>query len=146
LIQLAVYIPVVLIGLSAAARYLMRRHPSDDAQFLVMLLIVILAAVGAEAINLEGIIGAFLAGIALNRAAEHTVAKERLEFIGNTLFVPLFFITVGFLIDVRVFAGTIIGNIAFVAAIVGGLIGAKLLAARIVQQACGYSRNERYMM
>ena len=47
---------------------------------------------------------AFLAGLALNRAARECRAKHELEFLGNTLFIPMFFITVGFLIDPRAFA------------------------------------------
>jgi Kef-type K+ transport system membrane component KefB len=111
-----------------------------------MLLLVVVAAIGAELINLEGIIGAFLAGVALNRAVQQTVAKEELEFLGNTLFVPAFFLTVGFLIDVRVFMATMMSNIGLVAAIVGGLIVAKLLAAITASRAFGYSRNQCLIM
>ncbi len=53
-----------------------------------MLLIVADAAVGAEMINLEGITGAFLAGLAVNRAARGREAKQELGFIGNSLSVP----------------------------------------------------------
>ena len=63
LVQLAVYVPLVLFGLSAVVRLLMERmKDSKEGQFLVMLLAVAVAGIGAEIINLEGIIGAFLAG------------------------------------------------------------------------------------
>src|SRR3954453_2738280 len=65
LAQLAVYVPLVLFGLGALTRWLMPRVRSKEGQFLVMLLVVTVAAIGAEAIHLEGIIGAFLAGLAL---------------------------------------------------------------------------------
>jgi Kef-type K+ transport system membrane component KefB len=146
-VQLAVYIPVALLGLSAAARFLIGRfHGSKDAQLLVMLLIVVVAAVGAEAIHLEGIVGAFLSGVALNRAVQQTSAKEELEFLGNTLFIPAFFLAVGFLIDVRVFVEIIVSNVGLVGGIVGGLIISKLLAAQLARRAYGYSRDQSFVM
>ena len=58
ILELAIYIPVVLIVLSQAAHFLMRRfHASKEGQMLVMLLIVVVAAIAAEEIHLEGIIG-----------------------------------------------------------------------------------------
>ena len=58
-------------------RWLMPRVKSKEGQFLVMLLVVAIAAVGAEAIHLEGIIGAFLAGLALNRAVQESPGQAR---------------------------------------------------------------------
>jgi Kef-type K+ transport system membrane component KefB len=146
-VQLAVYIPLVLFGLSSLVGYLLRRfHDSKDRQFLIIMVSLVVTAMGAELINLEGIIGAFLTGLALNRAVRHSPAKEDLEFLGNTLFIPVFFIMVGFLIDLRVFAETIVSRPAMVAAIVGGLIVAKLLAAAAASKAFGYSRNECFTM
>jgi Kef-type K+ transport system membrane component KefB len=146
-VQLAVFIPLVLFGLSAGARFLIGRFEgSKDAQLLMMLLLVVVAAIGAELINLEGIIGAFLAGLALNQAVQQIEAKEELEFLGNLLFIPAFFLTVGFLIDVRVFVQTILSNFGLVTAIVGGLIVSKLLAALLAQRAFGYSRDQALVM
>jgi Kef-type K+ transport system membrane component KefB len=146
LAELAVYVPLVLFGLGALTGWLMPRVRSKEGQFLVMLLAVILAAIGAEAIHLEGIIGAFLAGLALNQAAQESRAKHELEFLGNTLFIPMFFITVGFLIDLRVFATTIASHLGLVVAIVGGLIASKLLAALLTRWAFGYSRYQGLVM
>src|SRR5262249_52979836 len=95
-LELAIYVPLVLLVLSRAAHFLMDRlHASKEGQLLVMLLIVVIAAIGAEAIHLESIIGAFLAGLAVNNAVQHSRAKEELEFLGNTLFIPAFFVTIG---------------------------------------------------
>lgn len=147
LIELAVYVPLVLFGLSAAVRYFMERMKgSKEGQFLVMLLAVAIAGIAAQSINLEGIIGAFLAGLALNRAVQRSPAKEELEFLGNTLFIPVFFVTIGFLINPRVFVETTIDNLALVGSIVGGLIVAKLLAAISTGKAFGYSRDESLVM
>jgi Kef-type K+ transport system membrane component KefB len=119
---------------------------TKEGQFLAMLVAVAVAAIGAEAIHLEGIIGAFLAGLALNRAVQESRAKHELEFLGNTLFIPMFFITIGFLIDPRVFAATLLAHLGLVVAIVGGLIASKLLAALLTRRAFGYSREQGLLM
>jgi Kef-type K+ transport system membrane component KefB len=146
LAELAVYVPLVVFGLGALTRWLMPRVKSKEGQFLVILLIVAIAAIGAEVIHLEGIIGAFLAGLALNQAVQDSPAKHELEFLGNTLFIPMFFITVGFLIDVRVFADTLASHLGLVVGIVGGLIASKLLAALLTQRAFNYSRYQGLVM
>jgi len=147
LLELAIYIPAVLIGLSNAAHYLMRRlHDSKDGQLLVMLLIVVIAAVAAEAIHLEGIIGAFLAGLAVNRAVEKSAAKHDLEFLGNALFIPAFFLTIGFMIDVRAFVDTVLHQFGLVCALVATPIVAKLLASIGAQICFAYTRSEGLMM
>ncbi len=144
--QLAVYVPLVVFGLGTLTRRLMPRVKRKEGQFLVMLMAVALAAVGAEAIHLEGIIGAFLAGLALNRAVQGSPALHEVEFLGNTLFIPIFFITVGFLIDLRVFAATLASHLGLVTAIVGGLITSKLLAALLTRRVFHYSRNQALLM
>jgi Kef-type K+ transport system membrane component KefB len=147
LLLLAIYVPVVLFGLSGVARFLMQRFQgSKEGQFLVMLLAVTVAAIGAEAIHLEGIVGAFLAGLAINRAVQHSQAKEELEFLGNSLFVPMFFIVVGFLINVRVFVETLVRHVPLVSSIALGLIGSKWLAAYVSQKRLGYTRDEGLIM
>jgi Kef-type K+ transport system membrane component KefB len=147
LLQLAIYVPVILFGLSAAAAYLMKRFEgSKEGQFLVMLLAVTVAAIGAEAIHLEGIVGAFLAGLAINRAVQHSQAKEELEFLGNSLFVPMFFVVVGFLINVRVFFETLVSHVPLVSCIVLGLIASKWIAAFVSQKVLRYSRDEGLIM
>lgn len=147
LIQLAVYVPLVLFGLSAMARtFLQRLGDTTENQFFIILLIMILAAELAEVIHLEAIIGAFLAGLAVNRSVQRSEAKEQLEFLAHTLFIPAFFLTIGFLIDVRVFAGTIVNNFGLCVGIVGGLIVAKFGAAFAAGKLFGYSMNEGWLM
>jgi Kef-type K+ transport system membrane component KefB len=146
-IELMVYIPLVFFGLSTLGRWLLQRMgDSKDQQIILLFLIIALAGIGAEAINLEAIIGAFLAGLAVNRALGHGEAKAELEFLGNTLFIPAFFVSIGFLIDVRVFLQTLIGKPWLVVGIVGGLIAAKFVAARLTQRLFGYSRTQGGMI
>lgn len=146
-LALAIYVPTVLFGLSRATDFLIKRfHASKDGQFLIMLMVVAIAAVGAEAIHLEGIIGAFLAGLAVNRAVQHSEAREQLEFIGNALFIPVFFMTVGYLIDIHVFGNTIAQNLGLACGIVGVPIAAKFIASVLTQKGFGYSRDQGLVM
>jgi Kef-type K+ transport system membrane component KefB len=137
------FILVVFVGLSALGRWLIERvGDAVERQVTLIFLIIALAGFGADAINLEPIIGAFVAGLAVNRALRHGKAKEQLEFVGNTLFIPMFFVSIGFLIRLRVFAQTLIAGIGLVVGIVGGLVGAKFVAARLTQRVYGYSHSE----
>jgi Kef-type K+ transport system membrane component KefB len=146
LLQLAIYVPVVIFGLGWVAQKLFARKPSKEGQFALMLLLVAVAAVAAEAIHLEGIIGAFLAGLAVNAATRDSEAKHELEFIGNHLFIPVFFLTIGFLIDLHTFASTLITHFWLVFGIVGGLLGSKYLAAEVARRAFGYTPTEGMTM
>jgi Kef-type K+ transport system membrane component KefB len=145
--EMAAYVLLAFFGLSALGRWLLERMGgAKDNQFVLVLLIVAVAGFGAEAINLEPIIGAFLAGLAINRALGHGEARDELEFLGNTLFIPMFFVSIGFLIDVQVFLQTLVGRIGMVVGIVGGLIVAKYLAAYLTQRLFGYSHNQGHLI
>jgi len=124
-----------------------RNEQSDgSAQYVFVLMVVFAAAFLAELVGLEPILGAFLAGLALNRLIPHTSPlMSRIEFMGNTLFIPFFLISVGMLVDLRVlFQG---GNVLLVAGtmILLALAG-KWLAAFIVQQMFRYSVTERNLI
>jgi Kef-type K+ transport system membrane component KefB len=145
--ELIVYAPLVLFGFSVVARWLLERMgESKDGQVTLILLIIALAGFGAHLINLEPIIGAFLAGLAVNRAFGHKEAKQELEFLGGTLFIPMFFVSIGFLIDVKVFLQTLVDRAGLVVGIVGGLIVAKYLAAILTQRLYGYSRSHGHLI
>ena len=147
IIELAIYVPVVVFGLSAVGKWLFRRKGyTNEYQVGFTLMVIALAGVGAELINLEAIIGAFLAGLAVNRAIKKSEAKDELEFVGNLLVIPAFFIAIGARIDVPVFIGTLINNLSLVAAIVGGLVGTKFLAAFVTQRLVGYTQMEGLLM
>lgn len=141
------YVLVVFGGLSIMGRWLMERMGgAKERQVVLTLLIVALAGYGAEAVSLDAIIGAFVAGLAVNSALSESEAKEEVEFLGHTLFIPMFFVSIGFLIDVRVFLRTLGERPALVAGIVGGLIVAKFLAANLTRRLFGYSRNEGHLI
>ncbi len=144
--ELIVYALVVFVGLSTVGHWLVERMDSKESQVTLILLIIAVAGFGAEAINLEPIIGAFLAGLAINRALNHSDAKEQLDSLGNLLFIPMFFLSIGILIDVGVFLETLVTKPGMVAGIVGGLIGSKYLAACLTRRVYGYSSSEGHLI
>ena len=100
IIEIIVFVPVVLFGLSRAAVYVLRKVENDEETYFVLMLgILAVTAMLAQLINLPGIVGAFLAGLAVNAAVQDKPAKSKLEFLSNTLFIPAFFVVTGFLID-----------------------------------------------
>ena len=88
-------------------RWFLRRYSDAVMQFIFILSIVFLCASCSEMIGLEGIFGAFMAGLILNRYIPPvSPLMNRIEFIGNALFIPYFLIGVGMLINIRLlFAG-----------------------------------------
>ena len=118
---------------------------SDEASFALLLVIVSAAAIAAEAIQLEGIIGAFLAGMAVNQAVKSSGAKEKLEFIGNSIFIPAFFIVTGFLIDLRLLVVSLTSDLPLVVSIIMALIAAKWAAAEIAGRVFGFDATDRLL-
>ena len=111
-----------------------------------MLCFMVVAGVLADAIQLPGIVGAFLAGLAINASARDKPASAKLQFLGKSLFIPIFFIATGFLIDPVAFVLDIVDNFPLVASIVGALLIGKGIAAWIAGRAFGYSRDEQWVV
>ncbi|MDP1752693.1 MAG: cation:proton antiporter [Reyranella sp.] len=147
LAELGLFIFLMVFVLGRTGRWLFKRlGQTDEASFALMLGIVGVGAALAETLHLEGILGAFLAGIAVNEAVRDTSAKEKIEFLGNVFFIPCFFIVTGFLVDVRIFASTLSSQAALVASIVFGLLASKWLAAQAVGRAWKYPAATRGLM
>ncbi|HAC65898.1 MAG TPA: sodium:proton antiporter [Cyanothece sp. UBA12306] len=147
LLALAIYATAILFGLYWLGKEYFRRTGDEESnQFLFVLLAVFLAAVGAQAINVDKIVGAFLAGLAVNDVVGNGPVKEKVEFVGGTLFIPFFFVGMGLLLDIPAFVKTIQFQLPLVLSIVGGLIFAKFLAASITKLIYRYSWFEALTM
>lgn len=147
LLSLAIYATAVLFGFDWAGKEYFRRTGDEQGnQFLFVLLAVFLAAVGAQLIDVEKIIGAFLAGLAVNDVVGEGPVKEKVEFVGSTLFIPFFFVGMGLLLDVPIFFQTVRWQLPLVLAIVGGLIASKFLAALVPKFCYRYTWNEGLTM
>jgi len=84
------------------SRWFLRRYSDAVMQFVFVMAILFLCAALSELIGLEGIFGAFFAGLIMNRYIPHTSPlMNRIEFIGNALFIPYFLIGVGMIINIR---------------------------------------------
>lgn len=142
-ISIILFALIVTLVFPLVARWFFKRYDDNISQYIFVLGLVFLGALLAEIAGIEGIIGAFLAGLALNRLIPHTSPlMNRIEFVGNALFIPFFLIGVGMLIDYRVFFSdvqTII--VAVTMSIVATL--SKFLAALFTQKAFKFSSAQR---
>jgi Kef-type K+ transport system membrane component KefB len=143
LFELAVYCVLVLGGIPMAGRALKKRFGDDQkVAFGFVVFAVVAAAIGAKLIQLEDIVGAFLCGIAVNQVLAHDEARDKLEFVGNVLFVPIFFVMVGLGLDLTMFAESLTTQLPFVLAILAALFGGKFLAAMFTKVVTRYTFNE----
>ncbi|WP_039730209.1 cation:proton antiporter domain-containing protein [Leptolyngbya iicbica] len=141
LVGLGAYAAAVLFGLDWAGRLYFRRTGSEQGnQFLFVLLAVFLAAVGAQMVNVDKVVGAFLAGLAVNGVVGDGPVKEKVEFFGSVLFIPFFFVCMGLLLDVPVFLEALTDRLGLTVGIVLTLILTKFLAAAIAGLWFRYSR------
>ena len=144
ILEIAVFIPLILFGVSRlGAWFLNKVRESEDGFFVVMMVIVGVAGSLADLINLPAIVGAFLAGLAVNEATQEHPAKEKLAFFANSLFIPLFFIDTGFLIDTPTFVESIRTHLGLVLAIIGALFVGKWIAASIAARLYAYTPAAR---
>ena len=147
LTTLGIYSAVVLIGFNRAGKAYFRRTGDEESnQFLFILLAVFLASVGAQIINVDKIVGAFLAGLAVNDVVGRSPVEEKIEFVGSTLFIPFFFVGMGLLLDIPGFIETLTNDFPLTLSIVGGLFLGKFLAAWIAKLLYGYSWNQTITM
>ena len=127
--SLVVYTIVVLLGLDRLGRAFFRRSKNDQGnQFLFILLSLFVASVGAQIIGIEKIVGAFLTGLAVNDVIGDGPVKEKVEFVGSVLFIPIFFVDMGLLLDLKAFED-VFRSVGIPLAIVAALLLSKFLAA-----------------
>ncbi|PKP35973.1 MAG: sodium:proton antiporter, partial [Bacteroidetes bacterium HGW-Bacteroidetes-15] len=89
---------IVMLLFPIIGRWFLKRYEDNVSQYIFVLVMVFLGAVLAEAAGIEAIIGAFLSGLALNRLIPSTSPlMNRIEFVGNAVFIPFFLIGVGML-------------------------------------------------
>lgn len=141
----SVLIFALIVGLvfPLLGRWFFKKYEDSVSQYIFVLGLVFLGAFLAEAAGIEAIIGAFFAGLSLNRLIPHTSPlMNRIEFVGNALFIPFFLIGVGMLIDLRVFFLDL--NTLFVAGVMTVVaLSSKYLAAYLTQKIYGFSNAQR---
>lgn len=141
-VSVLVFGMIVLLLFPVIGRWFFKRVNDKVSQYIFVLVMIYLAAVLAELAGIEAIIGAFLAGLAFNRLIPHSSAlMNRVEFVGNAIFIPFFLISVGMIIDVRVFFISI-ETIKVAVTMTALGIGAKYLAAKATQKTFRFSDAE----
>lgn len=146
ILSIVVYCIVILYTFPRISKWFLRKYDDNVSQYIFVLCLVFAAAFGAELAGLEGIIGAFLAGIILNRYIPSvSPLMNRIEFVGNALFIPYFLIGVGMLVDLRVlFNGPEALIVAFTMTTVATI--AKWGAAWLTQKTFRLQRTDRQVI
>ncbi|MUG97572.1 sodium:proton antiporter [Scytonema sp. UIC 10036] len=140
--SLIVYSIVVLVGFDWLGKEFFRRSGDEEGnQFLFVLLAVFMTSVGAQIIGVDKIVGAFLAGLAVNETVGEGPAKDKVLFVGNVLFIPIFFVNLGLRLDLP----SLVNNFQtlwLTVLIVVGLIISKFIAAFLAKIAYRYTWQE----
>ena len=128
------------------ARMFFKRYRDPISEFVVVMLMLVGSALLADLAGLEGILGAFLCGVSLNRLLPNrSPLMGRINFVGNSIFVPLFLISVGLMIDIHAFwSGWTTLTIA--AVMIGTKLLGKSLSAWIAQVVFRFSKHERQLV
>ena len=137
---------VIVFVFPMLGRIFFRKYDDAVMQFVFVLALVFLGGGLISLAGMEGILGAFLVGLVLNPLVPKvSPLMNRLEFVGNALFIPYFLIGVGMIIDVRTFvAGGSALKVAVVMTVVATL--SKWIAAYATQKFYRMSANERKMI
>ena len=146
-IAFAVFLILVMVVFSRIARWFFKNVESEGtSQFVFSLFIVFISAVTAELAGIEAIIGAFLAGLTLNRLIPHSsVLMNRVNFTGNAIFIPVFLLSVGMRLDMSVLVSDW-STWKVIILMLSVAITGKWLAAYIGQKIFKYSVIERNLM
>jgi Kef-type K+ transport system membrane component KefB len=145
-LKIAVYVTAVILIYPRMARNFFQTVTNSFSHFLFVMILLALSCGCAQVIGLDGIVGAFLAGIVLNRyIPKSSPLMNRLDFVGGTLFVPLFLLGTGLMIDLSGMTGNWLFLTAFAVLFTMGTFG-KWLVALFVQKANGFLRDDRLII
>jgi Kef-type K+ transport system membrane component KefB len=137
---------IVLLIFPVIGRWFFKRFDDKISQYIFVLAMVFLGAFLAEAAGIEAIIGAFLVGLALNKLIPQTSPlMNRVEFVGNALFIPFFLIGVGMLVDYRVFFKDL-DTLKVAGVMVTAATISKFIAAWLTQKTFRFSVDERRLI
>ena len=146
LVKLLLIVVIIIFFFPRIARYFFRKYNDSVIQYIFVLAMLFLGAGLMELAGMEGILGAFITGLVLNRLIPHSSPlMRRIDFVGNAIFIPYFLIGVGMMIDIRVlFNG---GDSLLVAAVmVLTALTGKWTASLLVAKSYRMSANERNLM
>lgn len=145
--SLAIFLGIMFYVIPKVTAWFFQKLESEkNSHYIFVLSVVFFAAFLAEISGVEPIIGAFVAGLALNKLIPYSsTLMNRIEFVGQSIFIPFFLISVGMLVDVKVLLNGPTAVIIAVTLSVVALIG-KWLAAASTSKIFRYSRNQRRLI
>ena len=145
-IRILLFALLVVLGIRFLGRKLLLRGINDENRMvLAVLLALFLASLGAEMAGVEKIIGAFLAGLSVNSVLPEGRVKEQVIFLGGVLFIPIFFIDLGLLLDIGSL-GESFSNYHFTFLMLIGAVVCKGLASWISGSVFKYQTSQILMM
>lgn len=142
-VSILIFALIVLFGFPFIGRWFFKHVHDNISQYIFVLVMVFLGSFLAQVAGMEAIIGAFLSGLALNRLIpQSSPLMNRVEFVGNAIFIPFFLLGVGMLIDYRTFFTSFetikVGLIMIIVA-----TAAKYIAAWMIQKTFHLSTDQR---
>lgn len=144
-ISLLIFTLIITFLFPIVARWFFKRFHDNVSQYIFVLVIVFSGAVLSKLAGIDAIIGAFLAGLALNRLIPRTSPlMNRIGFVGNAIFIPFFLIGVGMLIDFRAFSGFHTIFIAIGMSVVAVL--GKFIPAWLSKKSFKFNKDEAWMV
>ncbi|WP_026582020.1 cation:proton antiporter [Bacillus sp. J33] len=147
IVSLIVFVLLILWGTPRLSRWFFRNAENEGvANFTYVMVILFVSGFLAIVAGMQPIIGAFLAGLALNRfVLDHGTLMNRIRFLGNALFIPFFLLSVGMLMDLSVLFNNpkawIITGVILLSVFIG-----KASAPVIISKVYKYSKTERNVM
>ena len=144
--SVAIFAFAVVTIIRMVGRRIFRGSINDESRiFLTILLILFLASLGAEVAGVEKIVGAFLAGLAVNSVLPEGKSKQQVILVGAALFIPIFFIHLGLLLDLSSLKNSIT-QFQLPVLMVIGVISCKGIVSLIAGRAFRYNGNQMVMM
>ncbi len=145
--SLAIFSVIMFAGVPRMAKWFFSKLESEKtSHYIFVMSVVFFSAFLAQVAGVEPIIGAFVAGLALNKLIPHSSAlMNRIEFIGNAIFIPFFLISVGMLVNIRVLLNGPTALIVAGALTITAIFG-KWLAAVLMQKVFRYTKTERQLI
>lgn len=142
-VSILIFALIVLFGFPFIGRWFFKHVHDNISQYIFVLVMVFLGSFLAQVAGMEAIIGAFLSGLALNRLIpQSSPLMNRVEFVGNAIFIPFFLLGVGMLIDYRTFFTSFetikVGLLMIIVA-----TAAKYIAAWMTQKTFHLSTDQR---